>query len=436
MKSLIAILTIFTLAPAVLRAEARDFLITESGAVGDGKTLNTAAIQRAIDKAAASEGGGRVVAPAGVFRSGSIFLKEGVALWLDKDAVLLGSTDIADYPKRDTRIEGHVESWPMALVNAQNMKHVRIGGPGKIDGNGMPFWTEFWRRRRKDPKVTNLAVERPRLIFIDTCADVRVSDVVLRNSGFWHLHLYRCRDVVIDGLDISSTEATSTGATPRLRAPSTDGIDIDSSQNVTVRRCRFAVDDDCIALKGSKGPLADRDASSPPVENVLVEKCVFVAGAGVVTFGSEATVVRGVIVRDCDVNGRMSVVRLKLRPDTPQTYENILYENIRLGANGGAVISARPWLQFFDLQGQKPPMSVVRNLTVRNVSGAFGSFGTLGANAGAGELAGETAGKYTIDGVVFENLDLRLGQPRLSAGPMVRNLQMRNVKINGEEYKK
>ena len=76
--------------------------------------------------------------PAGTFLSGSILLKRGAELWLAEGAVLLGSTNIADYPKRETRIEGHFEPGRMALVNAQGLTRVRIGGKGSINGNGVP----------------------------------------------------------------------------------------------------------------------------------------------------------------------------------------------------------------------------------------------------------------------------------------------------------
>jgi len=96
---------------------AGKFVVTDFGAVGDRSTLNTRSIQNSIDAAAAA-GGGIVEIPSGVFRSGSIFLKPGVELYLAENAVLLGSEQIADYPKRITRIEGHFEPWRMALVNA------------------------------------------------------------------------------------------------------------------------------------------------------------------------------------------------------------------------------------------------------------------------------------------------------------------------------
>ena len=154
-----------------------EFPITDFGAVADGKTLNTEAIQKAIDAAAGQ--GGVVGIPEGTFLSGSIFLKPNVELHLDKGAVLLGSNRIDDYPKRETRIEGHFEPWRMALVNAQGMDKVRIHGEGKIDGNGILFWAQFWQRRKENPKCTNLEVERPRLMFIDRCKDVRIEGLSL-----------------------------------------------------------------------------------------------------------------------------------------------------------------------------------------------------------------------------------------------------------------
>ena len=107
---------------ALLEARAADFPITDFGAVADGATLNTAAIQQAIDRAAEEKG--RVVVPTGVFKTGAIFLKQGAALHFEDGAVLAGSTDLADYPKQMTRIEGHFEPWRMALVNAADMPYM------------------------------------------------------------------------------------------------------------------------------------------------------------------------------------------------------------------------------------------------------------------------------------------------------------------------
>jgi polygalacturonase len=387
--------------------------IVESGAVADGRTLNTVAIQKTIDQVC-SEGGGVVEIPRGTFRSGSIFLKKGVELHLAEGAVLLGSNQIEDYPRRETRIEGHFEPWRMALVNAQEIDGVRITGKGQLDGDGRLFWAQFWQRRKENPKCTNLEVERPRLVFIDRCNDVKIEGLDLRDSGFWNLHLYRCRDVTVEGLNI---HAPTEG---HILGPSTDGIDIDSSQNVTIRKCRISVNDDNIALKGSKGPLADQDKDSPPVEDILVEDCEFGDGNGMITCGSEATLVRNVTVRNCRITGKATLLTLKLRPDTPQRYEDILIDGITLSGGKGRVLNVAPWKQFFDLKGHPSPSRSVSRVVIRNVSGHFLSLGRLMGNPGD-----------SLSDIRLENVNLKLENEDFEVGE-VRGLVFENVKVNGK----
>lgn len=412
----------------VAGVRAADFPITDFGAVGDGATLNTRAIQQAIDRAAEEKG--RVVVPAGIFKTGSIFLKQGAALHLEAGAVLAGSTDLADYLKQMTRIEGHFEPWRMALVNAANLTDVRITGSGTLDGNGRPFWKSFWKRRAENPDCTNLEVERPRLMFLDSCRNVQIDGIHLKDSGFWNLHLYKCSNVTLDGVTITAPH----GDPPQItdieqpwdeisigRAPSSDGIDVDSCQDVVIRNCTISVGDDCIALKGTKGPLALQDESSPPVENILVEDCDFQSGHGVLTCGSEATIVRNVIVRNSKVGAGIPVVRLKLRPDTPQLYEEFVFESLELDA-AQALFDVKPWRQFFDLNGHAPPKSVVRNVILRDITGSVQSLGELRGNSGD-----------VIEDVLLENVDLTANRARLRKGAAA-TVELKNVQVNGEPF--
>jgi polygalacturonase len=397
------------------RAFAVEFVITDFGAEAGATTLNTAAIQKAIDTAE-QQGGGTVVIPPGVFRSGSLFLKPGVGLHLAEGAVLKGSENIEDYPKRMTRIEGHFEPWRMALVNAQGMSGVRIDGAGRLDGSGPVFWRAFWQRRKENPKCTNLEVERPRLMFIDRCTQVSIEGIALTDSGFWNLHLYRCRDVRIEGVRI-----TIPSSGPDLRAPSTDGIDVDSSQQVVIRRCIISTHDDNIALKGSKGPHADKDADSPPVEDIIVEDCEIGDGNGLITCGSEATIVRNVTVRNCLMTGHATVLTLKLRPDTPQHYENITLDGIRL-AGSGRLLNVAPWTQFFDLRGQPPPSRRVNGITLRNISGAYRTMGVLRGNPGD-----------VLEDFTLENVNITLADEKFILGA-VDNLVLKHVSVNGRPF--
>lgn len=390
----------------------REVPVTQFDAIGDGRTLNTKFIQAAIDDTAAN-GGGTAVVPSGVFLSGAIFLKPGVNLRLERGAVLKGSTDINDYPKMLTRIEGHFEPWRAALVNADRVDHLRITGEGMLDGSGQPFWELFWKRIKEDPKTTNLSVERPRLCFIQNSKDVTISGIHFKDSGFWNLHIYRCSEVTVED---------SRFEVPRdVKAPSTDGTDIDSCQNVTIRRCVYCVDDDAVCIKGSKGPFALDDKDSPPVEHIRVIDCTFETGHGAVTLGSEATVIRDVIVEGCKVTGAIPLVRLKLRPDTPQLYEDIHYRNITL-AGSGAIFQVQPWKQYFNLQGQPPPKSIVRNVTLSNIKGSFGSLGTISGNP-----------ETEISGISVENVDVTLKKADLKLGT-VKDLMFNKVIVNGEAY--
>jgi polygalacturonase len=395
--------------------------ITHFGAIGDGTTLNTKSIQAAIDNLAAN-GGGELVIPKGIFLSGALFLKPGVDLHFDDGAVLRGSTNIADFPKMKTRVEGQFVDWIPALINADGCDHLSITGSGTLDGNGEIFYVTFWNARRKNPDVTNLAVERPRLMFIQNSSHVEIKDVTFLDSGFWNLHLYHCSGVSVDHVAFKAPYQKGT-----VPGPSTDGMDVDSCQNVTVRGCFFAVNDDCICLKGTKGPHAMQDTNSPPIEHIDVSNCTFEAGQGVVTLGSEATIVNDVTVENCFVIGKIPLVRFKLRPDTPQLYENILYRNIALVGSEDVfqdeIIAIKPWTQFFDLKGAAPPKSVVKNITLENIHGSFGSFG---------EIEG-APGQTEISNITLENINVTLKDGNLNA-PDVKHLVVKNVTVNGKPF--
>ena len=385
--------------------------ILETGAVGDGKTLDTQSIQDAIDKLAVN-GGGTVVVPKGRFLSGAVFLKPNVNLHLEKEAVLLGSTNIEDYPAMPTRIEGHTQVWRSALVNASKCDGLHITGEGTIQGGGKPFWDAFWSRKSAG-KITNLDVERPRNLFIQDSSDIVVGGISLRDSGFWNLHLYRCQRVTVENMDIRAPH----------HAPSTDGIDVDSCQNVVIRGCHISVDDDNIALKGTKGPLADQDADSPAVEHVLITGCTFGAGFGVLTLGSEACHVRDVVVENCKVINESynCLLRLKLRPDTPQHYEDIHVRDITMKSKG-ILVSIEPWAQYFDLKGQPAPAQLVENISISRVTGSTGSFGKISGPP-----------KSVIRNITLEDIDITLK----NSGVTIKNvegLKVRNMKINGVAY--
>jgi alpha-L-rhamnosidase len=407
--------TLLLLASAASASAATTLSATDAGATGDGKTLNTPALQKAIDTLAA-KGGGTLLIPKGVFVSGALFFKPGVHLRLDKDAVLQCSTDLANFPPQRTRIEGHFEEhFNPALINASTCDGFTISGEGTLDGNGRPIWDEFWKRRNAAPdrkNFPNLSVPRARLCIIDNSKSVSIDGITFKDSQYWNLHLYKCQNVTISHARFEVPDNYK-------QAPSTDGIDVDSSQNITIKNCFFSVTDDCIAMKGTKGPLALEDKDSPPDEHVRISDCTFKRGNAAVTLGSDASVARDILFENSAVTGSMPVLLCKLRPDTPQTFEDVHAKNITVDNPDGTLLTIAPWTQYNDLQGHTPPTSTVRNITLENITGRTGSFATLQANPG----------QTTITDIHLKNITLHAKDPALK-GPNAKSATLENVTLN------
>jgi len=397
---------------------SQKLLITDLHAAGDGKTLNTAAIQSAIDQLAV-QGGGTVVVPEGVFVCGALFFKPGVNLYLEKGAVLQCSTDIVNFPEQPTWIEGHLEpSFNTGLINARGCDGFRLTGSGTLDGNGRPIWDLFWKLRNatKDHRsFRNLSVHRAQLAIISDCKNVVIEGVTFKDSQFWNLHLYGCENALVKNTRFLVPDDYK-------QAPSTDGIDIDSSRNVTVERCFFSVTDDCIALKGPKGPDAPQNKNGGPTEHIRVTGCTFVRGAGAVTLGSEASTVRDVVLEDSHVLGSMPVLQCKLRPDTPQCYEGVRVDNITVDNPNGMILKIAPWLQYADLKGQPPPKSVVQHLYISNIKGRTKSLALIQPNPG----------QTTIGDIHFNDVEIALQNDRPTISGAVREVEFKHVIANGK----
>ncbi len=400
-------------------ADVRQVRITDFDAVADDATVNTKAIQSAIDHRAA-QGGGTVVVPRGTFVSGALFLKPKVNLHLEAGAILKCSTDLSNFPVQRTRIEGHFEpAFNPGLINAKGCDGLRITGPGTLDGNGRPIWDLFWKMRNAAPdphNFPNIGLPRARLAVIEDSRDVVIDGPTFKDSQFWNLHLYRCRDVQVLNTHFEVPDDYK-------QAPSTDGIDIDSCQGVIIDGCSFSVTDDCIAAKGSKGVHALDDTDSPPVERIRIRNCDFKRGYGLLTCGSEATVVRDVIVENCRI-GEVQALVLKLRPDTPQLYENIHLRHLEVTSDRGQLLILRPWTQYADLKGAPPPSSTVRHISIEGVKGHCGSLGVIAGNPGQSEIAD----------ILLKDIDVQLAtSPAIKAQAMP-GLRFENVMVDGKPF--
>ena len=272
-----------TATPALAQSTGRTFNAADFGAVGDGETINTRPIQAAIDAAAAA-GGGTVALSPGVYMSGSLFVKSGVTLMIGRGATVKGLRNLAAYPMVRTRVAGIEMDWPAGLLNVYQQRGARITGEGLIDGDGKVFWDSYWAMRRDyDPRDLRWAADydcrRPRLIHIYDSDEVEVSGLNLARSGFWTVHVCYSRDVKVSDLIIRNNIGG--------RGPSTDGIDIDSSERVLVERCDLAVNDDAICIKAGRDWDGLRVAR--PCREVRIRDCIVRDALAGMTFGSETS---------------------------------------------------------------------------------------------------------------------------------------------------
>ena len=388
------------------------YVITDFGVTGDSTQIQTAKIQSVIDKAH-QEGGGVVVIPRGTFLSGSLFFKPGTHLHLQEGATLKGSDDISNFELVDTRMEGQSVKYFAALVNANQVDGFTVSGSGTLDGNGLRYWKAFWLRRKFNPQCTNMDEMRPRVLYVSNSKDVQISGVHLKDSPFWTSHYYKCENLRL--LDLTITAPASP-----VKAPSSDAVDLDACKNVHIKNCFMAVNDDAIALKGGKGPHADKDPNNGANYNILIEDCTFGFCHSTLTCGSESIHSYNILYRNNKLEGAKRMLQLKMRPDTPQQYENIVVENVKGTAD--IMLFVHPWTQFFDLQGEKDiKMSYAQNITLRNIDLECKVFFDV-----------RNSDQYKLSNFTFENLKIQAEKPQFNQ-EYIDGIVVKNVVINGEQ---
>ena len=267
------------------RKKGKTFNICDFGAVGDGKTKNTKAIQKAIG---ACTVGGMVYIPAGKFVSGALFLKSDMTLYIATGGTLQGSSELADYrPFIMNRYSGWEMKTYASLINAGridndgpfNVTNLSIRGEGSIRGGGNALGKAMLE---KDGYYS-----RARLLCLMNCRNVNIQGLTLENSPSWTLHYLYSKNITCHGLTIIS-KGIRNG----------DGIDPDSSINSYIFDCEITTSDDCIAIKSGKNPEGNRIGK--PTANVFVSYCKF-EGHGM-SIGTEMSGgVSNVIVRNSEI---------------------------------------------------------------------------------------------------------------------------------------
>ena len=387
MKALLALIV----ALSAWTAAGRVYNVVDYGAKADGVTLDTTAIQRALDDCG-NAGGGTVEFPAGVYLSQPIGLHNATTVELDPGATLLAVTNQSDFMKTPGDWLKARSSDFVPFIGGKNLTNITVTGGGAIDGSGYAWWGEAEKARQKVPGYT---LPRPNLVVLQRCKNVLLENITLQNSPKFHFVPDECEGVVVSNVTILAPE----------HAANTDGIDPSDCRNVLITRCRIDTGDDNVAVKaGHKVP--GREFAS---ENITVSDCTFLHGHGM-SIGSETFGgVRNVTVTNCVFDGTENGIRIKSQRGRGGLVENITYTDIHMTNVDPAVTftsyymanSAKDAVQktvpeFDRAQLVTEGTPIFRDIYIRNL--------TATCQRDAGIIAGLP--ESMISNVVFENVNI------------------------------
>jgi len=335
-------------------------IITDFGAVADGKTLNTQAIADAVN-AVSGKGGGRVVIPRGIWLTGPIIMKSNVNIHAEEGALVIFSSDKDLYPLIQTSFEGSDTYRCLSPIYGKDLENIAFTGRGIFDGNG-----DAWRPVKKDklteqqwkelvrsggvvdddgkqwfpseaykkaqemsdmnvPKDLKTIEEfkpirdflRPVMVSLVNCKKILIDGPVFQNSPAWCLHPLMCEDLTIRNITVRNPWYSQNG----------DGIDIESCRNTVLYNSNFDVGDDAICIKSGKD--ADGRKRAKPTENLVIKNCIVYHGHGGVTIGSEMSGgVRNMSVSDCTFMGTDVGLRFKTTRGRGGVVENLWFSDI------------------------------------------------------------------------------------------------------------
>lgn len=388
-----------------LKLFAADVNITAYGAVGNGTTLNTGVIQKAIE-ACYKSGGGKVIIPSGAFLTGTIVLNDNITLKLEKGAVLLGSANVNDYKNLDPFVDGLGISVGWALVVAVDKKNVGIEGEGIIDGQGSKLKAQQIQTDTR-PESQRWG-RRPFLLRVVRCQNVSVTGVTLNYSAAWTSHYFQCKRVSIKNVKIVSKGVAHN-----------DGMDIDGCQDVTIKDCDVVSGDDALCfkttsskmacknivisglrLKSGQGAIKIGTESMAPFENISISQCYIydTANGGIKLLSVDGARIHNINISDITMmevktpilirlGARLSVFRKD--QDTQQpigTLENVTIRNVRAKAADNAQLMPPSGILITGI-----PDHPIKSLNLENIEINLAGGGT---NENARQVVPEAIDKY------------------------------------------
>jgi hypothetical protein len=333
-------------------AAQKVFNVLEFGAAGDGATLDTMAIQKAIDAAAAAGGGARVLIPKGHrFLISTLELRANIDFHLAGELVI--STNRADY-----RGDG--------VLTALNAENLTISGKGKFMGQALAFMTGY--------ETTNewwLFKEwRPKMFILTGCTNLVVRDLTFGDAPEWGLHLLGCHQVLVDGIKVRN----------HLDVPNCDGIDPDHCQDVEIRNCDITCGDDAIVVKTTR-----QTNDFGPSANIVVRDCVLRTQDSGLKIGTETTSdIRDIVFERCKIITSSRGLTIQLRDEG--SISNVVFRDIKFTSR----YYSDPWwgrgeaISFTAIpRTNTTRLGTLRQVLVQNVTGrAENSIRVYGAAAG------------------------------------------------------
>lgn len=343
------------------------FDIRDYGAVGDASTLNTRAIQAAID-ACHEAGGGRVLVSGGTYKFGSIRLKSNVDLHLAADGVLFGSERCEDFPEPEQMSHVNRVMLPRergaSMIFAEEAENISLSGMGRIDCNGKSFVV------KREPTYKGWGYTRidaptpPRVVFFTGCKNVRISDITMTNQpAGWSYWIHDCDYVSFDRCKIYA----------EVDYPNNDGIHINASRNVTVSNCDITCGDDCLVIRANNSSLKENKVC----EKVCATNCNLTSWSGGIRVGW----INDGVIRNCsfsnlvmtDTSVGISLLlpgrgekRLPDEGRQATLIENISFNNIIMDRNNSNPIL----IHLYDAECTK--IEAVRNLYFSNIHARAG----------------------------------------------------------------
>ena len=345
-------------AAAFFTGRAQTFDVRAFGAKGDGTAKDTAAIQRAVDAAAAA-GGGEVLLPAGTYLSGTVHLKSFIDFHLGPGAVLKGSADPADYNKADA----YPQNWDSPrggegdnisgghLLIGVNVRHVTLRGPGRIDGNAPAFMLDA--NGRQYPNWKDGIPWRPaQMIWFCDSSDLRITDVELMDPPYWTCFILNCDRVQIRGCYVHNESS-------RYRCLNGDGFDIDRCRFVTISDCILDVYDDAITLRAS---CADKLADPHDCAYVTVDNCTVSGTCDAIRIGVGEGRIHDAVFSNLVIHESGTAINLTSSYVTNvrgTDIEGVRFQNIRI----------RDSREFLRIHHMKSSSAVIRDIVFDGVAG-------------------------------------------------------------------